>query len=157
MLKWKWHFSSYFLLLFWMKRTFCFEYYSTIACGLTSIHGPLSHWKKSVWPFKICIWVPLVYIFQNVLHQWRKPVEHFWRQKLNKRVQTIGILVCTIQTQIWSGFYVMLQGCVHASIWICYPRFPLDCGKGAGELWNPDLRSACQSLNNFKLHPKQFW
>ena len=26
------------ILLFWMKRTFCFEYYSIIACGLTDLN-----------------------------------------------------------------------------------------------------------------------
>ena len=39
----------------------------------TSIHGPLSHWKKSWWPYKICTWVPLIlgedkrYLFSLVL------------------------------------------------------------------------------------------
>ena len=68
------------LLLFWMKRTFCFDIYlytytdiyvymyvcvlySIIACGLTdrNTYRPLRHWKKSLWPFMICIWAPLVY------------------------------------------------------------------------------------------------
>lgn len=69
-----------------------------------------------------------------------------WSKNLTKSVHITGTLVCTIQTELWSGFDVMLQGCVHASIWICCPRFPLDCGKGAGELWNPDLRSVYQRL-----------
>ena len=58
-----------------MKRTFCFEYYSIVACGLTD----LNTWtfeslkKKSLWPFKICIWVPLLWI---VIHSMKREIHH---------------------------------------------------------------------------------
>ena len=38
MLQWKLHYILVCILLFWMKMTFCFEYYSIIACGLTDLN-----------------------------------------------------------------------------------------------------------------------
>ena len=56
MLKWKLHFILVCILLFRMKRTFYFEYYSIIACGLTDLNTwTFESFKKSLWPFKICI------------------------------------------------------------------------------------------------------
>ena len=44
-----------------MKRIFCFEYFSIIACGLTNLNTWTFESLKKIWPFKICMRVPLVY------------------------------------------------------------------------------------------------
>ena len=45
----------------------CFEYYNIIACGLTDLNTWTfeSSKKKSLLPFKIFIWIPLLYTMDS--------------------------------------------------------------------------------------------
>ena len=48
------YFNLYFVVL--NEKTFCFEYYSIIACGLTDLNTwTFESFKIFLWPFKICI------------------------------------------------------------------------------------------------------
>ena len=78
MLKWKWHFILVCILFFWMKRTFCFEYYSIISCGLTDLNtwtldslktfcGPLRFVFEYPWKM-LCIYICMCVSVYMYLH-----------------------------------------------------------------------------------------
>ena len=79
--------TFYFSLYFFC----CFEWKEHLVLNITvllhvawptSVHGPLNHWKKSLWPFKICIWVPLSY---NISHNDDRAGAHWQSHVVTER------------------------------------------------------------------------